>query len=259
TSVGSSATAQTLGRPHKAQGALGALERRLLCRLEASERRFEAQRSAEGARQRAWRDGIAQRLAAVEQRLESVRGVGPLVEQVARVMPDVQRLQDSCDRVLADRAAFDSWQRRLAACEGAARRASDADRRVDELWALVEQTAGEQGRVLSECVGEVELGMSRLCAVEGSVQALSECVGEVELGMSRLCAVEDSVERLDHGWRAAWGRHRRRDQHDVDGLLEGLHRRLQEADARHQHEFERMRQHLQHRFADLAGRLPGAD
>ncbi|CAK0789852.1 unnamed protein product, partial [Prorocentrum cordatum] len=235
TSVGSSATAQTLGRPHKAQGALGALERRLLCRLEASERRFEAQRSAEGARQRAWRDGIAQRLAAVEQRLESVRGVGPLVEQVARVMPDVQRLQDSCDRVLADRAAFDSWQRRLAACEGAARRASDADRRVDELWALVEQTAGEQGRVLSECVGEVELGMSRLCAVE------------------------DSVERLDHGWRAAWGRHRRRDQHDVDGLLEGLHRRLQEADARHQHEFERMRQHLQHRFADLAGRLPGAD
>ncbi|CAK0789851.1 unnamed protein product, partial [Prorocentrum cordatum] len=150
-----------------AQGALGALERRLLCRLEASERRFEAQRSAEGARQRAWRDGIAQRLAAVEQRLESVRGVGPLVEQVARVMPDVQRLQDSCDRVLADRAAFDSWQRRLAACEGAARRASDADRRVDELWALVEQTAGEQGRVLSECVGEVELGMSRLCAVEG--------------------------------------------------------------------------------------------
>ncbi|CAK0906646.1 unnamed protein product [Prorocentrum cordatum] len=162
-----------------------------------------------------------------------------LEPKVTRLIPDVERLQESCDKVLADRSAFDSWQQRLAACEGAARRAHSADQRLDELRRLVEQTAGEHGRRLNECLGEV-----------------GHCRG-------RISAVEDSVKRLDKSLRIAeqrqlgWDQCRKRDQRDLDLLLDGLQRRLEDAEAQNQHGLQGLLRHLQQPAAALCGRLRG--
>jgi len=210
-------------------------EQRSALRVEAVERHVEELRAKDAAGHRAWRDAVIHRVDAVERRLSKhFKDSNNVIDQVGKMVPDVERLQSLYDALQADRAAADTWQRRLFNCEAAMQRL---------------------GAVEAQCsVAERQSERFR----EETSQSLRENLHLTGNLAARVSTLESSDRSRDELWKAAEKRvlavveqHHKRTVSSLDILRENSQQRFTDFDTRFQQRLEHAREDLEQRVTAL--------
>eukprot|EP00929_Paragymnodinium_shiwhaense_P106860 TRINITY_DN72686_c0_g1_i1.p1 TRINITY_DN72686_c0_g1~~TRINITY_DN72686_c0_g1_i1.p1 ORF type:complete len:1087 (+),score=244.12 TRINITY_DN72686_c0_g1_i1:93-3353(+) len=216
------------------QAACRGFDQRVNPKLETLERRWEETRLAEAAKQRAWRETVDQRCDALEKRAAKNRKAAEgIVEQVTKMMPDVQVVQDLCEQLHVERENFAAWQRRITACESSASRTSMLETRLS---ALEKQT---------------------VVALEEQAQKLRESCHSTGCMSAQIGRLDSSLKSLDSQWRSTDQRltacveqYATRFRSTQDSLRESIVQRFADCDTRQQHRLERFRQSVERQIEE---------
>jgi len=215
------------------------ISEKVAARISSLEQRMEEVRVKEAAKQNLWRETVYGRCDAVERRLSKHHAeASSLVDRVTRMVPDIERVQELCDSLKADRANAEIWQRRVVSCEGAMKRIAAVEVRLDATERNLERAIDDQARKLQECVKEVGLLGARFAAAESSHKR-----------------VEQRVVAAEKDFQSSAERQRRESLAGVASFLDTIQQRFADSEATHRQQLQRLTLRVEQQLDRFNGAL----
>jgi len=213
-------------------------DQKVSTRADAIERRVQELQISDSARHRTWRDALMQRCDGLEQRMSKrFKDHTSLADQVMKVMPDAERMRDLFEQLQTEKAASDTWHRRVVACESAVSRLAGLEAEFVASDKQVTRSIEEQSELSRECLHQQALVGARLCKVESFTQGSDQQLKAME---QRLSTAWDCLQRKSNG--------------TLDNLRESVQQRFVDYDARSHKRVEKMREDFELRVADITMR-----